>query len=218
MKFLVLITARAGSRRLKNKNLLKLNKKSLLYWSISHAKKINENKKIVVSTDSKKILNVANKCGVNTKWIRPKMLAKSISSSESVIKHAFLLEKKNGFAADAIIILQPTTPFRFKKDINKCIKLFKSNPKRPVISVTKIKHPTKLLYPMKSKLKILKTSKSLFMPNGSVYIINSKQIFKTNNYLKLEPNYVEFKGIKNNIDVDTFEELALSRLLFSKNI
>ena len=40
MKFLVLITARAGSRRLKNKNLLKLNKKSLLYWSISHAKKI----------------------------------------------------------------------------------------------------------------------------------------------------------------------------------
>ena len=115
MKFLVLITARAGSRRLKNKNLLKLNKKSLLYWSISHAKKIKENKKIVVSTDSKKILNVANKCGVNTKWLRPKKLAKSISSSESVIKHAFLLEKKNGFTADAIIILQPTTPFRFKK-------------------------------------------------------------------------------------------------------
>ena len=127
MKFLVLITARAGSRRLKNKNLLKLNKKSLLYWSISHAKKLKKIKKLLLA-QTQKILNVANKCGVNTKWLRPKKLAKSISSSESVIKHAFLLEK-NGFTADAIIILQPTTPFRFKKDINKCIKLFKSNPK-----------------------------------------------------------------------------------------
>ena len=139
-------------------------------------KKLKKIKLLLAQT--KKILNVANKCGVNTK-LRPKKLAKSISL-ESVIKHAFLLEKKNGFTADAIIILQPTTPFRFKKDINKCIKLFKSNLKRPVISVTKIKHPTKLLYPMKSKLKILKTSKSLFMPNGSVYIINTKQIFNNN--------------------------------------
>ncbi len=218
MKFLVLVTARAGSKRLKNKNLLKLNKKPLLYWTINHAKKIKENKKIVVSTDSKKILSAANKYGVNTKWIRPKKLALSNSSSESVIKHAYLIEKKNGFSADAIIILQPTTPFRKISDINKCIKLFKSDPNRPVISVSRIKHPTKLLYPNKNKLNILKTNKSIFIPNGSFYIMNSKDIFKTKNYLKLKPNYIEFKGVKENIDIDNYEDLALSKILFRRNI
>ena len=49
MKFLVLITARAGSRRLKNKNLLKLNKNHS-YIGQSVMQKIKENK-IVVSTD-----------------------------------------------------------------------------------------------------------------------------------------------------------------------
>ena len=45
MKFLAVITARAGSKRLKNKNLTLLNKKPLIYWTIKQAKNISEIKK-----------------------------------------------------------------------------------------------------------------------------------------------------------------------------
>ena len=57
MKFLVLITARAGSRRLKNKNLLKLNKKSLLYIGQSvMQKKLKKIKKLLLAQTQKKYL------------------------------------------------------------------------------------------------------------------------------------------------------------------
>lgn len=217
MKFLAIITARSGSKRIKNKNLSLINGKPLIFWSIKHIQKIKEIKKITISTDSIKILNKAKKFGIKTNWIRPKKISKDSSSSEDVVKHAYMREKKNGFDAQAIILFQPTTPFRTKNDIYKCINLYKSDPNRPVISVTRIKHPTKLLYPYKSKLKILKMNKPLFLFNGSILIIGSKQI-KSNNYLKLKPNFVEFKGIKNNIDIDNHEELKLARILFDKNI
>ena len=61
MKLLAVIAARAGSKRLKNKNLTLLNKKPLIYWTIKLAQKISEIKKIVISTDSSKILNVSRK-------------------------------------------------------------------------------------------------------------------------------------------------------------
>ena len=93
MKFLAVITARAGSKRLKNKNLSLLNKKPLIYWTIKHAQNVNEIKKIVISTDSTKILKQSKKYGLNTSWLRPKKIAKDNSTSEEVIKHAYLEEK-----------------------------------------------------------------------------------------------------------------------------
>ena len=54
MKILVLILARGGSKRLPNKNILKLGKKHLINWSIDFAKKIPFVCDILVSTDSKK--------------------------------------------------------------------------------------------------------------------------------------------------------------------
>jgi len=218
MKFLILITARANSKRLKNKNLLKLNNKSLLYWSINHAKKIQENKKIIVSTDSKKILNIANKYGVSTKWLRPKKLAQSNSTSESVVKHAFLMEKKNGFIADAIIILQPTSPFRGTKLIKKAIDTFKKNPSFPLISVAKLRHSNKMLKLSKNKISLFINKKKIFMPNGSIFIINSKQALIAKNYLNKKMNFVVFKGVKENLDIDTEQDLLLSRSLYKVNI
>ena len=53
MKILVLILARGGSKRLPNKNILKLGKKHLINWSIDLAKKIPFVCDILVSTDSK---------------------------------------------------------------------------------------------------------------------------------------------------------------------
>ena len=61
MKILVLILARSGSKRLPNKNILKLGKKHLINWSIDFAKKIPFVYDILVSTDSKKIGLIAKK-------------------------------------------------------------------------------------------------------------------------------------------------------------
>ena len=55
MKILYLILARKNSKRLKNKNLSKINNQTLVQLTIKFAKKLTSSKNIVVSTDSKKI-------------------------------------------------------------------------------------------------------------------------------------------------------------------
>lgn len=218
MKFLAVITARAGSKRLKNKNLTLLNKKPLIYWTIKLAQKISEIKKIVISTDSIKILNESKKYGLKTNWLRPKKIAKDKSTSEEVVKHAYLKEKEEGFDAEAIILFQPTSPYRNLTLIKRAIKIFKKNPNVPLISVSELKHHNKILTLSKKKLSLLKNKKKIFLPNGSIFIINSKQALKTKNYLKKEMNFIVFNKIKENIDIDTKQDLLLSRVLYKVNI
>ena len=54
-KILCVIPARSGSKGIKNKNMVYLKGKPLIYWTIKVAKKIRYFDKIVVSTNSKKI-------------------------------------------------------------------------------------------------------------------------------------------------------------------
>ena len=66
LRGIVLICARSGSQRLKNKNLRNIKKIPLIGWSIKAAKKLSMVEKIIVSSDSKKILKIA-KHTTNTK-------------------------------------------------------------------------------------------------------------------------------------------------------
>ena len=59
--FVAIILARGGSRGIKNKNLVKVNKKPLLHWSLQSCKNSKKLHSYWVSSDSKKILNFALK-------------------------------------------------------------------------------------------------------------------------------------------------------------
>ena len=55
MNNICIIPARSGSKRIKNKNLKIFFKKPLIYWSIAAATESKLFKKIIVSTDNKKL-------------------------------------------------------------------------------------------------------------------------------------------------------------------
>ena len=69
-KIIAVIPARAGSKRIKNKNIVKLNNKPLIEYTLKVAKKCKYIDKIVVSSESKKILGIAEKLGVKTPFLR----------------------------------------------------------------------------------------------------------------------------------------------------
>ena len=88
-----IILARGNSKGLKNKNILNVKNKPMIYWSITQA---NESKKINytwVSSDSKRILHIAKKngCGI---ILRPKKISGDKASSESAWFHAINYLKK----------------------------------------------------------------------------------------------------------------------------
>lgn len=123
MKIIGIIPARAGSKGVKNKNIVNVNGKPLIYYTIQAAKQ-SKLKNFVVSSDSIKILNIVKKYGINKLHLRPKKF--SLDSTRSIELFKYLrkeLEKYYSF--DAIMILQPTSPMRRSVDINKAINLFK---------------------------------------------------------------------------------------------
>jgi N-acylneuraminate cytidylyltransferase len=126
-KFTAVILARGGSKGIKYKNLIKINKKPLIYWTIKaclNSKCINS---IWVSSDNKKILHYSKKCGAKIIF-RPKKFAKDNSTSESAWLHAIkFLERKNILPLN-LIGLQPTSPIRNENDIDSaCTKFIKKN-------------------------------------------------------------------------------------------
>ena len=138
MKILYLILARKGSKRLKNKNLLKIQKKTLIELTINFVKKIAPKNNIIFSTDSKIMLNKANKLGINTPWLRPKKFSLDKSSSFEASLHAIEWFESNFFKNYAVALFQPTSPFRSKKHFIKALRKFKKNPERPLITIKKI--------------------------------------------------------------------------------
>mgnify|MGYP001619380412 CR=1 FL=1 len=128
MEILGIITARGGSKGIPKKNIRKLNGKPLLAWTIEAAKKSGAFSRLILSTDDPEIAGVGKKYGAEIPFLRPKKLAQDKTPTLPVIQHAIKwLLKKEGYIPDAVMILQPTTPFRQPKHIQKAISLFKKS-------------------------------------------------------------------------------------------
>ncbi len=205
MNILAIITARKGSKRLKKKNIKILGKKPLINWTIDFAKNINLFDDILVTTDDVEILNIAKKKNIIAPWIRPKKLSTDKASSYSAVIHALRWYEKNKKKIDCICLLQPTSPFRSKKNLNDAFKIFKQT-KKSVISVMKKKVKNPL-----SKKKYENKQFNIFMPSGNFFLISPKElkVFKNfinhNNYLYLISNP------KENIDINDLSDWKLAK-------
>tara|TARA_B100001750_G_C15522296_1_gene612946 strand:- start:9294 stop:9887 length:594 start_codon:yes stop_codon:yes gene_type:complete len=90
---------------------------------------------IAVSSDSNKILDIAEKWGANHIIKRPAELAKDNASKIPAIKHCVLqAEKISGRIFDTIVELDATSPLRISEDISGAIKLLEKKGKSNVIS------------------------------------------------------------------------------------
>jgi CMP-N-acetylneuraminic acid synthetase len=104
-----LIPARSGSERVRDKNVRPLAGHPLLAYAVSAAREADVFERIVCSTDSGKIAEVAQRYGAETPFLRPKELATSVSPDIEWIKHA-LAQLEDHF--DVFAIVRATNPFR----------------------------------------------------------------------------------------------------------
>ena len=134
------IFARGGSKGIKNKNLKLLLGKPLIAWSIEQAKSIPTIKRVIVSTDSKKIAEVAKKFGAEVPFMRPMEISKDNSPEWLAWRHALnFLERNEGKLPDIMLSVPATSPLRNKEDLIKSIRLFKKGGSDAVITVTEAK-------------------------------------------------------------------------------
>lgn len=225
MKILGIIPARSGSKGLKNKNILSINNKPLIAWSILASKRSNVLTKIIVSTDSKKIAKISMKYGAEVPFIRPKKFSGDNSKSSDVIIHAINFYKKLNIYFDYVMLIEPTSPLRESNDIKYCVNLVKRKNLNTLVSISKIRsqHP-RFAYKLSSnsKLKPLVPKKNLsprrqdveklYYLDGSIYISRINSFLKKKTFYHKNTSGIVMPDWKA-IEVDNLLDLKLSEYI-----
>lgn len=121
---IAIIPARKNSLRIKNKNIKNFFKYPIIYFSIKAALKSNCFDEIYVSTDSKKIAELAQSFGAKVPFVRSKKLSGDKVSTKSVMQDAIkrIIEIKK---FDYVCCIYPASPFIKAKNLKKAFKIVK---------------------------------------------------------------------------------------------
>ena len=218
MSFVILIPARSGSKRIKNKNLKLFNNFPLIYWTIKEAKK-SKIKDIYISTDSKKIMEFGLSHGIEVPFLRPSSISDDKSKMEDVIKHfCDVVGKKKAFKN--VILLQPTSPLRSFEDINAAIDLFLSSNSDSLVSAYNSSELKELKKIMKVNNNYIEKfceidKRDFIIRNGpSILITKLDNIISNNLYGKKIVPFMMKKS--SSIDIDTLDEFYIAEYLHNK--
>ena len=228
-KYLVVIPARGGSKRLKNKNLLPLANKPLIAHSIEVANSIPSVDKVIVSTDSEDILKASVEYGAECPFLRPDFLAADTSTTFDVIKHTLsTLETEHKLSFENVILLQPTSPLRTKENLKGAIELFEAKKANAVISVCECEHSplwSNTLDEEKSMNAFLdsqilnKRSQDLptyYRLNGAIYIYKTEELLKSKSMFPTKKSFAFEMDSVNSIDIDNQLDFDFAEFMMAK--
>lgn len=213
MKPICLIPARSGSKGLKNKNMLFLDFKPLIFHTIDAAiqSECFDTNDIYVSTDSKLYKKICEEKGVKV-LLRDEALSRDTTTTFEVNKD-FL----NLFDNDQVfVLLQPTSPFRNYEDIQNAFKLYKNNDCDNVVSFTKSDKSLKLFTKMSDSGFIIdnigidkgyrrQSKEDIYYPNGAIFI-SKKSVYLKNESYFTDRTLMYIMDKKSSIDVDDKED------------
>ena len=140
MHNLAVITARSGSKGLKDKNIKLLGDRPLLAYSIEAAKDSGMFEKIFVSTDSELYAETARQYGADVPFLRARAIAGDNASSWDAVREAVQGYEKLGQRFDTVTLLQPTSPLRRAEDIRQGYQRFIEKEADYVIGVCCTEH------------------------------------------------------------------------------
>ncbi len=145
-EILGLIPARGGSKGIPQKNLYPVMGKPLLHYTLEAAQSSRHITRIMLSSDSAKILAFAAKHGIKDDYLRPPELATDEATTIDVVLHALQWLEKKRKLPDILVLLQPTSPLRTARLIDTAIEQFIGNRYRSLVSVHPMNdHPWKSL-------------------------------------------------------------------------
>lgn len=137
MKAVAFIFARGGSKGLPGKNIRIFNGKPLIAWSIQCALAVKNIERVIVSTDSNYIAQIARSYGAETPFIRPAELATDSSPELLSWRHGItFLQESTGNLPEAFVSLPTTSPLRRVEDVERCLAEYGKRQSDVVITFT----------------------------------------------------------------------------------
>ncbi|MCP4668349.1 MAG: pseudaminic acid cytidylyltransferase [Deltaproteobacteria bacterium] len=136
-----IIPARGGSKRIPDKNIKPFGGKPIISYSIESAKETGVFDKIIVSTDSEEIANVAKRVGAEVPFLRPAELADDFIPTAPVLMHAIQWLLDRGMDVKYFCCIYATAPFIHPKYIKEGFDLMMEKGVSSVFSVTTYAFP-----------------------------------------------------------------------------
>lgn len=127
---IAIIPARGGSKSVPKKNIRIFNNHPLIAYSIATAKMAENIERVIVSTDSEEIAEIALRYGAEVPFLRPGEYAQDDSPDIDFIKHAisWLAENENEIP-EYLAHIRVTTPIRDYRLVDAGINMIKMNTK-----------------------------------------------------------------------------------------
>lgn len=230
MNILYLIPARGGSKGIPHKNIKPLNGKKLIEYSIDIARQLTEDENICISTDDDAIIDIVQAYGLDVPFKRPQALATDTVGTYEVLLHAVNYYKSIHKNYDTLVLLQPTSPFRRKVDVENALKIYSTSTDIDmVVSVRESKVNPYYNCFEENKDGFLVVSKGdgkfvrrqdcplVWELNGAVYVINIKALEKK--------TLSQFKKVKkylmndvNSVDLDTIFDWKFAEFIIKENL
>jgi N-acylneuraminate cytidylyltransferase len=217
-----LILARAGSKGIKDKNIINFCGKPLLAWSILQAKCCEFISNVYVSTNGDSIAEVAEEYGAKV-IRRPSILATDKSTSEEAINHAIqVIAEKESF--EMLVFLQATSPIRRDNDIYDAIKKYTLEKYDSLFSMTVLDDYClwssengilrSISYDYRNRGRRQERN-PLYLENGSIYIFSKDVFVQYNNRLGGKIGMYEMP-FECSYEIDTYKDLPICEYFMKK--
>ena len=217
-----IIPARKNSKRIKNKNIIDFLGKPIISYAINVAKKSKIFKRIIVTTDCKKIKKIAEEYGAEVPFLRSKKLSDDYTNTIDVIIDT--IRKISSENEKFHCCIYPTSILTETKDLKKALKKIKNSHIETLIPVTdynfspyrsfKIdkKNSIKFLYDKFAK-KRSQDLPELFHDTGSFYFFRTSSLIKKKSIVKTKNSFLKIDRIKT-IDINDKQDLTIAKLKY----
>lgn len=230
MRYLAVVPARGGSKGIPKKNIVPLCGKPLLGYTLEWMARVQEKEPqmqidVVVSTDSDEIASVAKKyCNVEV-VMRPSNISGDTASTEMALFHAIeAMQAEKNVVYDAVLTLQPTSPFRreqtfinfihqFEDDIDKFDALLSLHETRTDYWILKDDGMYGRLHPDASRRR--QEREPMYIENSAYYVTKIKALYRTKSVLGTKVNGFlidETEGL----DINTPIDLAIAEAMMEE--
>ncbi|WBW95441.1 acylneuraminate cytidylyltransferase family protein [Oceanirhabdus sp. W0125-5] len=225
-KILAVIPARGGSKGIKNKNIVKLQGKHLIGYTIEVCKESLYIDEYIVSTDSEDIKEVSELYGAKVPFYRPEHLASDSAKSIDVVLHVLDKVERNSGKYDIVVLLQPTSPLRTVEELDNAIVEFVKRGGESLVSVCECeKSPILMREILHGKLTEIVNFRGnnlrrqelpiYYMFNGAIYI-NTVNMLKNKNCFVDEDTIPFIMDRENSVDIDEEKDLIIAEYYLNK--
>lgn len=225
---IAIIPARGGSKRIPGKNIKELAGKPLIAYTIQAAMDSNLFGRVVVSTDSREIAQVAKQFGAEVPFLRDEALADDFTPVSAATADALQRLDPSGTNFAAVAQLMPCCPLRTAHDVEASFRQFESASARPQISVVAYgwqnpwwamqqneRHELEPLF----EQRLISRSQDLprlFCPTGAIWWAPAALLLQAKNFHLPGRTAWEIPW-QRGIDIDTTEDFLMAEVLLKSS-